>query len=634
MVQPKSSGNTFGRRRVDRETGSRSDNKLHSGRLSNNFNSSVNGGRVGGFESPSRDRLVFTTACLIGHRVEVQVKNGSIFSGIFHATNAEKDFGIILKMARQTKDGSLKGQKPSASLSKAPSKTLIIPAKELLQVIAKDVSLFGDGLINGHVREKRQDIMIDSHISQSRHVEVERELERWTPDKDDPQCPDLENIFDGTWNRNWDQFETNETLFGVKSTFDEELYTTKLEKGPQMRELEREAMRIAREIEGEDTKDLHLAEERGIFHEDFDLDEESRFSSVFRGVDDGRYEESEDLILDERNNETFGVSSSSITNQSFSDVTRGKSSDEAQASSSCSSMDDGSFSKISAGRDSSFSGYGDHIKQLNSDRASNSIVTVDGKSRVNEIQTRENHGGKSGRMDFMGRDIVSEESQTSKSDETVSLNTKKATFDKGGLSPAATAYAPTSCTSLKGQECTGPIRESSDVSGSGKDSNQSANARVRPGSSTSSTSECIGSASVSSGPGLSPSSSMGSLSSEKSSLNPHAKEFKLNPNAKSFTPSLAPLRPPSPVSEGSIYFPTNVSAVPHMHGVPVGIGIGPAFGGQPIVYNQPMAPVQSHQAYVHPNGPMYGQQMILGQPRPVLYMPSYPHEMQYKGRDF
>lgn len=60
--------------------------------------------------------------------------------------------------------------------------------------------------------------------------------------------------------RSWDQFETNEALFGVKSTFDEELYTTKLERGPQMRELEREAMRIAREIEGEDTQDLHLAE--------------------------------------------------------------------------------------------------------------------------------------------------------------------------------------------------------------------------------------------------------------------------------------------------------------------------------------------------------------------------------------
>lgn len=60
--------------------------------------------------------------------------------------------------------------------------------------------------------------------------------------------------------RKWDQFETNEALFGVKTTFDEELYTTKLLRGPETRDLEREAMRIAREIEGEDTQDLHLAE--------------------------------------------------------------------------------------------------------------------------------------------------------------------------------------------------------------------------------------------------------------------------------------------------------------------------------------------------------------------------------------
>lgn len=45
--------------------------------------------------------------------------------------------GIILKMARLTKDGS-RGQKNMPdSINKPPSKTLIIPAKELVQVIAK-----------------------------------------------------------------------------------------------------------------------------------------------------------------------------------------------------------------------------------------------------------------------------------------------------------------------------------------------------------------------------------------------------------------------------------------------------------------------------------------------------------------
>lgn len=60
--------------------------------------------------------------------------------------------------------------------------------------------------------------------------------------------------------RNWDQFETNKALFGVETTFNEELYTTKLERGPQMREREREAWRIAREIEGQTTRNPHVAE--------------------------------------------------------------------------------------------------------------------------------------------------------------------------------------------------------------------------------------------------------------------------------------------------------------------------------------------------------------------------------------
>jgi hypothetical protein len=47
-------------------------------------------------------------------------------------------------------------------------------------------------------------------------------------------------------------------------------------------------------------------------------------------------------------------------------------------------------------------------------------------------------------------------------------------------------------------------------------------------------------------------------------------EFKLNPNAKSFVPSQPPVRPHSPASDGSFYFPPNVP-VPHMSGMPLGV---------------------------------------------------------------
>ena len=47
----------------------------------------------------------------------------------------------------------------------------------------------------------------------------------------------------------WDQFAANEKLFGVKAGFDEELYTTKLNRdAPDYKEKERKAQQIANEI--------------------------------------------------------------------------------------------------------------------------------------------------------------------------------------------------------------------------------------------------------------------------------------------------------------------------------------------------------------------------------------------------
>ncbi|XP_062087772.1 polyadenylate-binding protein-interacting protein 3 isoform X2 [Humulus lupulus] len=629
-VHSRSSANGFGRRRGERDVGTRLENKSQSGKSNSNNRLTSTGSKTGGHGSPSHDRLVYITTCFVGQHVDVHVKNGSIYSGIFHAAN-EKDFGIILKMARLTKDGSSRGQKsPAESVSKPPAKTLIIPSKELVQVIAKDVSVTSEGFLDEAQCEKQQELMIDSVISQSRHVELERELEPWVPDKDDPQCPELENIFDGHWNRGWDQFTANEALFGVKSTFDEELYTTKLERGPKTRELEKEAQRIAREIEGEDTRDLHLAEERGFqLSGNLDIDEETRFSSVYRGkiADDSGYDE--DVLVDSHNNDTFGDSSTSGI-YSSADWNKGKSNDVARASSSSCAMDQAQSLHSSVGVDLSRSGSYDHAGQLASEPPFKGSSATTSESRILDNQLCE-HGGSV--KEYSEKQAFIEETQLSKpdGDSLFSQNGKKDCSDKGGLSPNATSYAPSSVP-LKGNEKTFSPSESVETVATGKAHGQAqaVNSHGRPGSSASSSSECAVAASATSGPGLSPSSSMGSLSSERSTLNPHAKEFKLNPNAKIFVPS-APIRPQSPVADGSYYFPPNMSGVPQMSGMPVSIGIGPAFPHQqPIMYPQAGQP----QTYFHPNAPQYGQQMLLGHPRQVLYMPNYQPEMPYKGREY
>ena len=65
----------------------------------------------------------------------------------------------------------------------------------------QDVPVTSDGLLSESHHDLHQEIIVDSLISQSRHVEPGRELKPWVPDEDELQCPELEDIFDGHWNR-------------------------------------------------------------------------------------------------------------------------------------------------------------------------------------------------------------------------------------------------------------------------------------------------------------------------------------------------------------------------------------------------------------------------------------------------
>ncbi|XP_057771030.1 polyadenylate-binding protein-interacting protein 4-like isoform X2 [Salvia miltiorrhiza] len=573
-VPPRSSSNGHGHHKIEGDTATSFNRESH--------------------ESNSCDRLIYLTTCLIGHQVEVQVHDGSVFSGIFHAISGD-DYGVILKMAYSVKIGS-QGKKNISDSSKPPSKTLIIPARDLVQVIAKDVPVIRDGFLSELQREKQQELMTDSCISQSRHVEAGRELERWVPDEDDPGCPELENIFDGPWNRGWDQFEVNKTLFGVKSTFDEELYTTKLDRGPQTRELEREALKIAREIEGEQTLDIHLAEERGIQVDgNIEMDEETRFSSVYRGNDDSAYEEIVETVLDSQNDETFGDVSGSYISRTRTDMSRGKT-----------------------------SGNQLSLRSLVTGERLSSLAAISRDADHSVLDGYAKHPANSYPQEDEGMQESHDRSQASKAEGSNSLS--KESCPKVGLSANATAFDP-SRVSSKGQDKGSFFNELADGTAC-PEAQGVAISLARTSSSASSASDRGGGTSTSAGRGLSPSSSVASLSSEKSTLNPHAKEFKLNANAKSFVPFQTP-RPSSPAADNSFYYPANMTAATHMHGMPAGVGAGPSFAAQqPVMYNPQASPMP--QPYYHPNGPQYGQQMTVGQHRPVYYMPTYPHEMQYK----
>ncbi|KAI0559167.1 LsmAD [Gracilaria domingensis] len=82
--------------------------------------------------------------------------------------------------------------------------------------------------------------------------------------------------------RNWDQFQVNRDKFGVNTTFDETEYTTKIDRsGVNFEQREREAQRMADEIERTESENVHLREERNQQLGN-DFDEEARFSGVQR----------------------------------------------------------------------------------------------------------------------------------------------------------------------------------------------------------------------------------------------------------------------------------------------------------------------------------------------------------------
>jgi len=86
----------------------------------------------------------------------------------------------------------------------------------------------------------------------------------------------------------WDQFDTNARLYNVKSDYDENLYTTTINRNdPLYAQREAEARRIAREMERSQPSNPHVAEERRMnspSNAHGGLDEEDKYSGVRRAV--------------------------------------------------------------------------------------------------------------------------------------------------------------------------------------------------------------------------------------------------------------------------------------------------------------------------------------------------------------
>ncbi|KAL9108791.1 MAG: hypothetical protein Q9227_006448 [Pyrenula ochraceoflavens] len=229
----------------------------------------------------AHDRLTWGFASFVGLRALVTAKDGNKFDGIFSGSSTESnDASVTLKMTKQvhTAAGEQANGIPHSSdasyKGSAPDFAWTIDMKDVAAITVPGV-LPPEPVrsANGVSSSFRTDTEISGNVNKA-----ERVLQPWVSDPATDVDLSLES---GAGNQQWDQFETNKNLFGAESTYNEDIYTTRIDRSdPSYKRREAEAVRIAREIEGSATTNMHLREERGQAMEQDGEDEEAKYSGV------------------------------------------------------------------------------------------------------------------------------------------------------------------------------------------------------------------------------------------------------------------------------------------------------------------------------------------------------------------
>lgn len=261
------------------------------------------------FESPEttrnfNDRLNYLLVNSIGSETIVTVSSGVKYSGLLLACNPNTSSGIdVMLKYPKVVDKSFAGD-AFDEISESLQENLIIKGDDVAELDLKKVDFSLDEkwekakkyeveeeakktaeIEKEQKTEEKQAFKTDVDISGSNMDIKQRELKKWTPEETEifELGEDLEDS-----DANWDQFAVNEQKFGIKSTFDEHLYTTRINKhDPEYKRRLREAEKIAKDIESQGTSgNIHVAEDRGFFVDDSGMDEEDKYSGVDRRGDE------------------------------------------------------------------------------------------------------------------------------------------------------------------------------------------------------------------------------------------------------------------------------------------------------------------------------------------------------------
>ncbi|KAG7089569.1 hypothetical protein E1B28_011239 [Marasmius oreades] len=221
-------------------------------------------------DNPS-DRVIQALSGLTGTTITLLTKTGQRYEGVILSTNNEGDTtGVTLK---DVKEISITGS----------------PLKDQLFITSTNIDTWQSGPADAKLTNG-DSFRTDTDISSRKVGGTERELQAWQAPADSSNNAGASGglgddvTFGAVANGSWDQFAVNEKLFNITTSFDEDLYTTKLDRNAaDYKERERKAQKIANEIISATTSNSHVAEERNQA-DDSGINEEDKYGAVVRGA--------------------------------------------------------------------------------------------------------------------------------------------------------------------------------------------------------------------------------------------------------------------------------------------------------------------------------------------------------------
>lgn len=220
----------------------------------------------------NEERFAYAMTSLVGKDVIVGMTNGRLVRGRFHSFDptsrtSSKAFDIALRNARYVSNRNDEGPSGRPFVIYGHEYNYVVEHGINMGSVNQEtgVSVAGDTSASPYRDASKMsklpsstNFKTDTEISGSKGGRQNDKLTEWKADE--PVNESALYELESSEKTEWDQFESNRKAFGIKSTYDENLYTTELKLDEVPREVKERAAKLASEIMdgGRNTSYSHL----------------------------------------------------------------------------------------------------------------------------------------------------------------------------------------------------------------------------------------------------------------------------------------------------------------------------------------------------------------------------------------